>query len=466
MNGIPQLVYHWSTIILPELLHDHFGVVDPTKVSFYASLLYISYFCGMFLSCFVWPFVVKYVSKRKCLLIGILMYLISATGKTINFLIFCRFITGIFLNENSVGKDLLFEFCKGEYRQIGLSLDSAFALAMSLGGPFIGLVFYRATGNSLALSLVCIASIYLVVGFLFFIFFFLVPYQEKRRNSFARPTGDLEVLRAKEAKKEKAQKDIKKDTLNADEEVDENLPLLDPKKRMRLMTKSTKEVIYWCIHLKSLRNPILIYALSLAVTNCDLLLTILLLQTNWENQGYGLDSSSLSTLWALTIIPAIIIILVSPRFCPSRISYSNFMRVFILTFALGVFLTPLLRDLIPEKDHDSYRYMIYAVVFLKNCSCGRLYAPFIHYHLNDKSNRYIRTLINTVNFIVVTALTIFLVNMIVPFLSIMLFSPQFTRYAPYNKYPLFLILVFIQIILVFLVEEQQNDQVLESVTEA
>ena len=447
MNGAPILAYQWSTIILPELLKEHFGIDDMKTVSFYASLFYVSYFCGIFLSCFIWPFVVKYVSKRRCLLFSTMMYgimtLISSYGKSLSFLLICRFITGIFLNENSVGKDLLFEFAKGKFRQIGLSFDSAIALAMNLAGPFIGILIYRSTGDSIQWSLIVIACIYFLISFIFVIFFFFVPYNEKHRNSFKPEEASCRESEAEENK----------------------LLIKDKRGKMRIKTRSTKEVLYWCLHHPTLRNPILIYSISLAVTNTDLLMTVILLETSWNESGYGIDPRTLSILCAISVIPACLILFFSPSICPSKIDYSSFMRIFIILFSFGVFLTPLLRDIIPVENHYNFRCMIYLVVFLKNCTNGRLFAPFIHFHLNDKSNRYIRTLINTVNFVCATLFNIILLNLIVPLLSITLYDERFTKYAPYNRYPLFLLLVILQVGCVFLLEEQQNDQVLESVTE-
>ena len=450
LNGLPIIAFQWSTMIIPEVLEKSFGITDKTRVSFYASLFYVSYFCGIFLSCFIWPFVVQKVSKRRCILFSTLMYgimtMISGWGSDINFMLTCRFITGLFLNVNSIGKDLLFEFAKGDIRQIGLSFDSAIALTMNLAGPFFGMLIYHQTGCDLQLTLIYIGSIFIVVGAIFVIFFFLIPYREKHRNSFS-------LEEAKRREEENFEKE-------------ENLSIMENKKgKMRLRTRSTREVIYYCVQHKSLRNPILIYGISLAVTNCDLLLTVVFLETSWADNGLGISATSLSLLCALSVIPACILLLVSPSFCPSKIDYSTFMRFFIVSFGVGVMFTPLLRDLIPEKNHESFRYLVYLVVLLKNCSNGRLYAPFIHFHLNSKSNRYIRTLINTINFVIATLFTIILVNTVVPLLSIMLFDPRFTQYAPYNKYPLFLILVVLQGVCVFLVQEKQNGQVLESVTE-
>jgi MFS family permease len=451
LNGIPCLAYQWTTIVLPELLRNSFGITDKTMVSFYASLFYVSYFCGIFLSCFIWPFVVKRVSKRRCVVFSTIMYgiitMCSGIGNSLTVLLLCRFLTGMFLNVNSIGKDLLFEFTKGNLRQMGLSFDSAIALVMNLAGPFFGLQIYHATGDSLQSSLIWIGSIYLVSAFFFIIFFFIVPYSEKHRNSF----DEDEAIR-------RQQMELSQDGDNA--------PLMQEKKgKMQLVTRSTKEVIYWAIHYKPLRNPILVYGISLAVTNCDLLLTVIFLETAWADSGMGIEAGSLSLLFALSVIPAVIILVVTPTFCPSKISYSAFMRIFMSVFGTGVLLTPLLRDLIPERNHNTLKTIAYAIVMVKNCSNGRLYAPFIHFHLNSKCNRYIRTLINTINFIVATSLTIIAVNLIVPLESILLFDPRFREYAPYNKYPLFLVLVALQMISLILIQDDQNDQVLESVTE-
>lgn len=450
LNGIPCLAYQWTTIVLPELLRNSFAITDKTMVSLYASLFYVSYFCGILLSCFIWPFVVKRVSKRRCLLFSTVMFgvltMCSGIGNNLTVLLVCRFLTGMFLNVNSIGKDLLFEFTKGNLRQVGLSFDSAVALVMNLGGPLFGLTIYHATGDNLQESLIWVGSVYLVAAFFFVIFFFLVPYSEKHRNSF---NVDEAIKRERE---------MLKDT--------EKAPLMQEKKgKMQIVTRSGREVIYWAIHYKPLRNPILVYGISLAVTNCDLLLTVIFLETAWTDGGMGIDAGSLSLLFALSVIPAVIILLVTPSFCPSKISYSAFMRTFMSLFGIGVFLTPLVRDLIPERHHNTLKTIAYGIVMIKNCSNGRLYAPFIHFHLNSKCNRYIRTLINTINFIVATVLTILLVNLVVPLLSIMMFDERFKQFEPYNKYPLFFVLVALQLVSLALIQDNQNDQVLESVTE-
>lgn len=448
LNGIPILVFQWSTIVLPELLRVNFGITDPSLFSFYASLFYVSYFSGILISCFIWPFVVQRVNKRRCLLFSTLMYgmltMISGYGSNITFFLSCRFATGMFLNVNTIGKDLLFEFAAENYRQIGLSLDSAITLTMNLAGPFIGMTIYHSTQGDLPMTMIYIGLIYIVVGTVFFITFFLFPYKFQARNSFDMSNNDLNKLNCEE----------------------ENAPILDRARAYsQIQTKSTKKVILTCIHQKALRNPMLIYGLSVAVANCDQLLTVIFLETSWKEKGLGIEAQNLSVLYALSIIPACILLLSSPSFCPSKVDYSTFMRTFMMTFGFGMFFTPFLRDLIPEKNHEHFTYLVFMVVLIKNCSNARIYAPFIHFHLNKRANRYIRTLINSINFIISTLLNIILVNLIVPLFSVLLYNPRFTQYEPYNKYPLFSILIIIQVGCMLLVEERQNDEILEPVTE-
>lgn len=436
LNGIPYLSYQWSTIVIQEVLTKNFGVTDQTRMSFYASLFYVSYFCGLFMSCFIWPFVVHYVSKRRCVLFSNVMFgvltMCSGIGNSLTVFLLCRFLTGMCLNVNSIGKDLLFEFCKGNLRQVGLSFDSAMGLAMNLSGPVIGMLIYHACDSDLQLTLIWVGSVFLFAAFFFLVLFFIVPYREKHRNSFS-------------PEEEKARE------LSHRAQVEEGQPLMTEKKGvMQIQTRSTKEVIYWCIHYKSLRNPILVYGISLAVTNADLLLTVIFVETSWADHGLGVSPRMLSLIFTISVVPACLILVFSPSFCPSKIDYSTFMRVFIVTFGFAVLLTPMLRDIIPDERHEEFKWMVYLIVIIKNCSNGKLYAPFIHFHLNSKCNRYIRTLINTINFMFATLVTIVLVNAVVPLLSIMMFDPRFTQYAPYNKYFCFVFLdMFLVIALPF-----------------
>lgn len=451
LNGLPYLSYQWTTLILPELLAKNFGITEKTQVSFYASLLYVSYFCGLFVSCFIWPFMVKFVSKRRLILFSTTMFgvitMCSGIGNSLIVVLIARFLCGMCLNVNSIGKDLLFEFCKGQLRQVGLSLDSASSLTMNLVSPIIGMLLYHATGSNLQLTLIYIGSVFLLFAALFLVFFFMVPYREKHRNSFS-----IEEERENE--------------LRHRAQVEEGQPLMEKKNGfMQLQTRKTREVIYWCIHYKSLRNPIIIYAISLGITNADLLLTVLYLEMAWKDSGYGIPASTLSLIFAFSVIPACMMLVILPWICPRKITYATMMRVFMSIFSFAVLLTPTTRDLIPEANHENFKWIIYAIVFVKNCTSAKLFAPFIHFHLNSKCNRYIRTLINTINFVCSTLFTILLVNLLVPMLSILMFHPRFTAYAPWNKYPLFLILVILQFVALVLVEDEQGDQVLESVTE-
>lgn len=451
INGLPYLSYQWTTLILPEVLEKNFGITEKTQVSFYASLLYGSYFCGLFVSCFIWPYMVKFFSKRRLILFSTTMFgvvtMCSGIGNSLILVLIARFICGMCLNVNSIGKDLLFEFCKGQLRQVGLSFDSASSLTMNLVSPIIGMLLYHATGCSLQWTLIYIGAVFLFFSLMFLILFFIVPYREKHRNSFS-----IEEERQNE--------------LRHRAQVEEGQPLMENKNGvMQLQTRKTSEVIYWCVHYKSLRNPIIIYAISMGITNADLLLTVLYLEMAWKDSGYGVPASTLSLIFALSVIPACVILIILPWICPRKIHYTTMMRVFMSIFGFAVLFTPTVRDLIPEANHDDFKWIIYVIVFIKNCSNAKLFAPFIHFHLNSKCNRYIRTLINTINFICSTLFTILLVNLLVPLLSLLMFHPRLTAYAPWNKYPLFLILVALQLVALVLVEDEQGDQVLESVTE-
>ena len=455
IDGLPIIAFQWSTLVLPELLQKSFSITDKTLVSYYASLFYVSYFCGLFLSCFIWPFVVRKMSKRKCVLFSTFMYgimtMLSGWGSDISFMLIFRFITGMFLNVNSIGKDLLFEFAKGNVRQLGLSLDSAIDVTMNLAGPLLGLLIYHATDCDVQMTLIYIGSLFIIFGLIFFVSFFVIAYHEETHKPInSKDEEQIKMIETQNGREEDFQ------------------PMVYKNGKSKIKTRSTKKVIYWCLHHKALRNPILIYAISIAVTNCDLLLTVVFLETSWKDKGMGISEGRLSFVFALSVIPACIILLISPKYCPSKIGYLTFMRFFIATFGIGVFFTPFLRDLIdliPAENPEIFRYLVYLLVLVKNCSNGRLYAPFIHFHLNNKSNKYIRTLINTISFMAATLFIIILVHSVVPLLSILLFDPKFTQYAPYNKYPLFLILVGLQVLCSWLVEDSQVGETLQLNTE-
>lgn len=425
LNFLPMLTTQWSTIVLPEIIQTNLHVMDKTQLSFIAGYFYISFFYGRLLGTFVWPIMVKVVSKKICLLISILIMGVanacSGIGMHMLTICFCRFIAGIALNIHTVGKDFLFEFCDENYRQLGLSIDSSFSLLGGLAGPFIGHYLYYRFDKNFETTCLAIAFLFFI-GFILFFHVFFISY-----------TPPLNVSH-----------------------TDEEMTKMLGHHGQQIESTDVKSVIRKCYQDPSIRGLILMYGISVAATECDLILSVLYLQVDWKNYGLGIDSYVLSKISLLCFIPSCFLLLGSSKFVPKHIKYVNYIRYVLILFTILVFITPLLRDIIPTKSHESYNYIIYAAQSIKYTINPHVFAPYVHYLINKRANKHIRTILNSINFVVSTFIIVISMNIIIPLLSISLYSPLFADYRSYSKDLSFFIVSFLAIISLFILSHSHR----------
>lgn len=414
LNFIPLLTIQWSIIILPDILETNLKIKDKTQFSFIAGYLVISYFYGRLIGSFVWPVLVRIVNKRICILISFLLMgitnALSGIGTNVYMICLCRLIAGIALNINTVGKDFLFEFCDEKYRQLGLLIDSAFCLLGGLAGPFIGYYLYYLFDKDFGTTCIAIAFFFFA-GFLMFFQVFFVSYVPPLNTS------------------------------HNEEELHNMLEF-----EGKLTSTSLRGMIYQCYKDPIIRSLILAYGITIASTDCELLLSVLYLQVPWENYGLGISSQSLSILSLICFVPSCIFLLSSYKFVPKHMQYFTFIRTILVIFTIATALTPLLRDIIPNSYHDNYNIFIFIVQGSKYIFNGFTFAPFIHYLLNKRTERNVRTIINSINFVVSTIIIIVALNVIVPLLSLSLYGSIFIEYRRYSKNIAFFIVTGLNVI--------------------
>lgn len=423
-NFLPIITVQWSSIILPDILRYNLKVEDEASFSLIASYFFISYFLGIILGCFLWPTLVKFFSKRSCILVSIIIIgianMLSGRGEKVTFISICRFIAGISLNIHTVGKDFLFEFAEDKHRQFILSIDSCFVLLAHLAGPFIGMQIYYANDRNFEVSCLWISAIFFFGAFIFFIAFFLIPYT---------PIDHM---------------DDHSSQRNLDDDEQNPLNNIDQNSTAQIEVMSARDVLRECVNNPDIRNTMAVFALSTACTNCDLVLSIIFLQTPWENQGLSISPKVLSQVSLLSYLPAVAILIYSPKICPKKIPYADYIRTFAGIFALSVIITPLFRDILPSKYHADFNILIYINQMVKYCTNSHIVSPFIHYKINKRANKHIRTVINSINFVISTTAVVIIMNLIVPLLSVTLYSHTFVELRPFNKYFTFLAVTLLQ----------------------
>ena len=131
MNFVVFLTNSWTTLDLNHIIVDNLNVKE-SQMSTIASFMYSSFFYGMLCSSFVWPIIVKYISKRNCIILAFIIvgFLNLSCFYVINiyYIILVRFLGGVAQNIHTVGKDFLFDEFSNEYAKSGLIMDSIFGL--------------------------------------------------------------------------------------------------------------------------------------------------------------------------------------------------------------------------------------------------------------------------------------------------------------------------------------------------
>lgn len=427
LNFLPMMTTQWSTIVLPEIIQTNLQIMEKSEISFIAGYFFISFLYGRLLGTFVWPIAVKFLSKKMCILISMMIMGVanacSGIGMNMLTICLCRFAAGIALNIHTVGKDFLFEFCDENYRQLGLSIDSAFSCFGSLAGPFIGYYIYHRFDRDFEATCLVIAVMFFV-GFILFFHVFFISY-----------TPPLNVSH-----------------------TDEEMQRMLGHHSQQIEHTDFKSVFKYIFSDKTIRGLILVYGLATATAECDLVLSVLYLQVDWENYGLGISAYALSKISLACFIPSILLLFYSYKFVPRHIKYISYIRDVLIIFTVAVFLTPLLRDIIPDKGHEKYNYLIYAFQSLKYVINPHAFAPYIHYLVNKRANKHIRTVINSINFVVSTICIVVAMNVIIPLLSISLYSPAFEGKRTYSKDMSFFIVGLVDVVTLLLLWRSQKSK--------
>lgn len=410
---LPNLISFWVLAILPQIVIYNMGVHDKEQVSANCGYFFSSFYSGIIAGALIWPTIMLYISKRNAVFIGLcglgfFNYLVGES-KNLEHVYLFRFLSGMFHNLNSVGKDFVYQFAKPIFRLYSFSIKTLFTFMASFIGPFFGYYLYVWCNNDFEKSNRYITYIFLVGIALFYVVFFL---------DFK--PGDIA------------------DDPNLDEE--EKTKLMDEKNENFKEQKGLIHVFKVCMKSDYLRNLSIVYFLTNGVYKTSTMLAIMYIETPWKEYGYGINSSAVSLVALIAFIPAAIMVLVSPTFVPSKISYKGFIQFFITTLAIAIFLFPFARDLIPEQNHEEYAITSLVLLAFLFASVPKLYSPFINYNLNNNVDKYCRTSLNSLTFILSSLSSAIFATVVFPILGWSLYNPRFEGKVQYSKYISFLIL--------------------------
>ena len=409
-NMLPNILSYWVLAILPEIMFNNLGVTDKETLSLYCGMFFSTFFWGIMIGSLMWPSAVRYMSKRTAILIsifglGLFNFLMGCTSSLSLVLLF-RFLAGLFHNLNSVGKDFIYQFARPKYRLYAFSVKTLFTFVASFLGPWAGYQLYVWCDNDFNQSIYYI-SILFVIGVILFIAVFFFDFKN----------GDAEH-----------------DHHFDEEEAVNILEEIDFKKE-----KGLWEVFKFCMQSDYLRNLIIVYFLTNGVYKTSTIMAIWYMETPWADDGYGVTSYAVSIVGLISFIPAATLILLSPKFVPSKISYKGFIMFFISSLTFVIFLFPFVRDILPDSYNTHSVWISYLLLAFLFASVPKLYSPFINYNLNNRVDKYSRTSLNSLTFILSSASAALFATIVSPLLSYSLYNRNFSGHF-YSKYLAFVVL--------------------------
>lgn len=414
---LPNILSFWVVAIIPEIMLNNLGVTNKEALSYYCGNYMSMFFWGIMVGSFLWPTIVNYLSKRTSVFVGIVglgffNYLIGQTT-SLNTIFFYRFMCGIFHNLNSVGKDFIFDFAKPTYRLWAFSIKTLFTFVATFIGPWVGYQLYVWCNRDFALSIFYITLAF-VLGVIIFVVVYYIDFTPGDADEDETP---------KEHRDEEKQK-LVEGAHETSEEIGQ---------------RGLAEVFQTVLKNQNLRSLIIVYFLTNGVYKAGNVVSILFMETPYADGGWGVTSDVISFISLMAFVPAALMVLISPKFVPSVISYKAFITFFMSTLIIAFALFPLMHDAIPKESHEEYKWVSYVLLGFLYASVPKLYSPFINYNLNKGVDKHSRTSLNALTFILSSASAGFFTTFVAPLLGISLYNPTLHGYW-WAKYITFMVL--------------------------
>lgn len=426
---------HWILSVMPVIVTHNFGESSNEQKSSTASSYFIYYFAGLICGCLLWPVVVRFLPKRECLFLGLVLqalanYLVGHVD-SFGWMCFWRFCFGAFHLVNTIGKDFLYEFVSHKGRQFVFVLRSIAVLISSFFGPLIGYYLYYGNDMSLRAALMWISAFYVVSFALFAVAFYVFPYQ--------RPVHDHanEELHG----------------LTEEDGAIHHESRVAPKAQV-----SFSAMLKYIFKRKDLRDLVLGFWMIFSVYNTQMFLTVFYIETAWADNGLGLTDREVSYLVLAVFLPIILVFLISSKVVPKHLPMYSLFRIVIGANMLFMLVIPAIRDFTGSLTRDERLYLIYGLVSLFLTFNPNLISPFLNFHMNNKVPNNGRTVFNSITFIGCSLCVIAIFSTVVPLFSKSMFDPRFTQFEPYNKYFCFVVLDLILALGMFMLKKPKSER--------
>lgn len=215
-------------------------------------------------------------------------------------------------------------------------------------------------------------------------------------------------------KKQKIQSDRPLDDLQ-DEEMQKLINTLKPRRKRNT---GIFDVLKAINKPSLIRSLLIVHILMTALHKVQMFLSVLYLEMKVNKGGFGISAAELSYLSVICYIPSLIILLVSPRFVPSKIRYFTYIKTIIVFYGILFMLIPILKDTAEYLGPDATHVLVILDQGLSISISPRIFAPFITYLINKGVKKSERTAINAINYIFSTFFSALFLNIIIYIYSI------------------------------------------------
>lgn len=411
---VESLASHWITSVIPVIATVNFKITDNSEKSGAASKYFIWYFVGLIAGSFIWPLVVRYMSKRSSIFLGLALqgvfnFLVGASS-TFGWMCFWRFFFGASHVVNSIGKDFVYDFASHSQRQFVFSMRSVAIFTSCFIGPLLGYYVYYATGRSLTQTLTYISMLYITACLAQLIVFF---WMEQAHHSHEVHPEETHHLTAEDG-------DIHHEVHVA------------KKAQIGIWT-----MVKYIAKNQSLRNLVLGYCLVFAVYNTQLFLVVFYVETAWKDDGLGLTDREVSYIVMAVFFPIVLFFFLSSKLIPKHMSIYTLFKIIIFSNIGFLVIVPGFRDWGNGLDEQTREPIIYAFSAIFMTLNPNLISPFLNFTMNNRIPKNGRTTFNALTFLGVSLAVIGVFSTVVPLFSQSMFDPEWTAHRPYNKYVCF-----------------------------
>ena len=418
---------YWPLMLWPQIFRECFEIKNLTQQAVFASYYYILYYYGNILSSLLWPYIVHYVSVKNCVFIALLFQFITSIAfvlvPNLYFMLFLRFISGIFKNSSHVGKDFIYGFCEDRYRQHGFAFISVFTFAAVFIGPVAGIYMFKYSQNSFSICFAYIAFFY-AIEIIVFVVVFYITYNPPISESTLYPS------------------------------------IADEEEKQKLIGKKHKKMGFFeaCKYIwmnPRLRGLTILFIIAKSVNKSYAIISVFFIEASWEKEGLGISPITLATINLITFIPVMIVLILVPCMVPRYIGYRTYLNIILSIYTIGITIMPMLKTFIGILGYEKFYWLVFivqGVIYLVN---PKTYTPSISYLINKATRRRGRTAVNSITSLLFTTFTAGLLTIIAPLYSRAVHDEKWVKYKPFNIYITFFILSVLMLLSILLLNKSK-----------